>query len=102
MAPKKSGGKKKVVSNRGFSTVSVPRKKDVEEEQVVVEAPAVEEVAQELAPQAQGVEDEWDPEASERHEFQALADKIRLGSDKEVARVSKVSRVVINEGMDDR
>lgn len=102
MAPKKSGGKKKVVSNRGFSTVSIPRKKDVEEEQVVEDVAKEDEVVQQPALQVQALEDEWDPEASERHEFQALADKIRLGSDKEVARVSKVSRVTQGTVLDVR
>lgn len=93
MAPKKGGGggqkkKKAVVSNRGFATVSVPRKKEVVEE-VEEEVKRVEEVVVERE-EVQGREDEWDPEAAEREELQSVAERIRPGSDKEAARVGKV------------
>lgn len=95
MAPKKGGGgggqkkKKAVVSNRGFATVSVPSKKEVVEEVVgevvreEVEEVGVEEVRREVV-------EEWDPEAAEREELQAVAERVRPGSDKEVARMVKV------------
>lgn len=111
MPPKKSQPKKKKpVSNRGFATVSVPRKKDAEEPEVapVEEEPAASGDAklgdQQLGERERatggaddaGPKDEWDtdPEAMERHELQGLADKIRPGVDKEVARVTKVSRAL--------
>lgn len=113
MAPKKSGGggggqkkKKAVVSNRGFATVSVPKK--------VIVVPEDESTHDELAETGMGEngtavevdgvnrnkegvngggggKDEWDVEGMEKHELKMLAEKIRPGADKEVARVNKVS-----------
>ncbi|KAI5477732.1 hypothetical protein MNV49_005921, partial [Pseudohyphozyma bogoriensis] len=100
MPPKKSGGgggkKKKVVSNRGFSTVSVPKKKDPVEEEVVVPAEVKVEDAVAGVEGGEGneggkkEEDEWDPEAMEKHELGVVAEKIRTTSDKEVSRMLKV------------
>ena len=102
--------KKKVVYNRGVSTVSVPAKKREEE--------PIEEVATENATTASGdttvpaaasngsaaattsagqdavkVIEEWTPELAEKHQLQLLMDKIRAPSEKEVSRVSKVRRL---------
>jgi ATP-dependent RNA helicase DHX29 len=107
MPPKKTGGKKKkVVSNRGFATVSVPRKKDPEEDVAETEEASaaggtevngevvngVEKAREEgEANGAENKDEEWDPEAMEKHELQLLAEKIRPGCDKEISRVSKAS-----------
>lgn len=114
---KKSGAKKKVVSNRGFATVSIPRKKDPEEEAAelaAAEAAAAAQAGADSSEVANGADhaeggtdggaanagaavggptaavDEWDEETTEKHELQNLADRIRLGCDKEVSRVVKV------------
>lgn len=106
MAPKKK--KSKVVSNRGFATVSVPRKVDPVEEAAAVAAAEVEAAAAaapktSVAAAAKGdaltegakkdggasKEDEWDGDMMERHELQNLSEKIRTGCDKEVSRITK-------------
>lgn len=106
MAPKKSGGggggqkKKKVISNRGFATTSVPRKATLEElelkeaEEKIVEVVEGEENGKELVKegvnQVSKESEEWDSEVVEKHELQALADKIRPTCDKEATRMGKV------------
>lgn len=109
MAPKKKAAKKKVVSNRGFATVSVPRRVDPVEEAAAVAAAEAEAAAIEAAKVSaeaaangdaategakengeESKEDEWDGDMMERHELQNLTEKIRTGCDKEVSRISKV------------
>lgn len=113
MPPKKKS--KKVVSNRGFATTSVPRKK-TEEEEAAAAAAAAELAFQETSdpsptsaaaasspPEGSGVngsttaeattpgkDGEWDAEASERSELQALAEKVRPAAEKEISRAVKV------------
>lgn len=112
MPPKK--GKKKPVSNRGFATVSVPKKKTEEDEAAesaalaAVEAATVPAVESADAVTGQGIdsanagdgpsadaapgkEGEWDAEASERSDLQALAEKIKPAVEREVSRTMKVS-----------
>ncbi|SCZ98775.1 BZ3500_MvSof-1268-A1-R1_Chr7-1g09268 [Microbotryum saponariae] len=118
MPPKKSGGagnkkKAKPISNRGFATVSIPKKKEPELEETsegsAPENGAVQTNAVASTSQLNGVgtatetatvpdgaaaateEAEWDAEEMEKLEWSRLADKIRSTVDKEVARVLKVS-----------
>ncbi|BGP39119.1 hypothetical protein JCM10449v2_003057 [Rhodotorula kratochvilovae] len=116
MPPKKSAAKKKKAAGaaRGFATVSVPKRKDPEEDAAAIDeaakpadgdASAAEGANGEAgaavageggAPgaEANGVsqaKDDWDdPEAVERKELQELAERIRTSSDKEVSRVVKI------------
>lgn len=99
--------KKKVVYNRGVSTVSVPAKK--REEDAVIEIPtenATTTPADATLPPAatNGTAttattaaadlvmpvEEWTPEMAEKHQLQLLMDKIRTPCDKEISRVAKV------------
>ena len=99
--------KKKVVYNRGVSTVSVPAKKREEEpiEEIATENATTTSADATLAPAASNgsaastatasqdaatVVEEWTPELAEKHQLQLLMDKIRAPSEKEVSRVSKV------------
>lgn len=122
MPPKKSQPKKKKAAGpqRGFATTSVPKKV------IETEAAAPEEaVAQEVTTgdvgvngggvegggegkglngvvggeQAEAVRDGegWDEAGIEEHQLQALADKIRPGSDKEIARIAKVRNDCIGD-----
>lgn len=90
MPPKRKG--KKVVSNRGFSTTSIPAKRkeeDVVEVPVDELPPAEQPVAVQAGAPVSIEDEEWSPEAMELHELQTLGDKIRLSGDKEVSRISK-------------
>ncbi|KDE09069.1 hypothetical protein MVLG_00787 [Microbotryum lychnidis-dioicae p1A1 Lamole] len=118
MPAKKSGGagnkkKAKPISNRGFATVSIPKKKEPEPEEsserTTLENGAVQTEAVASTSQLNAVgtttetaatvpdgtaatteEAEWDAEEIEKLEWSRLADKIRSTVDKEVARVLKV------------
>lgn len=114
----KGGGqkKKKVTSNRGFSTVSVAsvgKKKDIEEQEEIREAEKLEQEAIEAASKKeleesnnlnsnnQGLDhsrdpNEWDNEAMEKHSLQLLVEKVRTGIDKEVSRMGKVSTLILS------
>ncbi|SGY79422.1 BQ5605_C008g05127 [Microbotryum silenes-dioicae] len=123
MPAKKSGGagnkkKAKPISNRGFATVSIPKKKEPEPEEsserTTLENGAVQTEAVASTSQLNAVgtttetaatvpdgtaatteEAEWDAEEIEKLEWSRLADKIRSTVDKEVARVLKVSFSVV-------
>lgn len=102
MPPKKSNGggnkkKKALGANRGFSTTSVPRKEIVVEPEVSFEST-------ELGAELEGaavtagvmgvanpVAEEWSPESAAQEELVKLMDKIRPSSEKEIARMLKVS-----------
>lgn len=90
--------KKKVSSNRGFATTSVPSKKKEIEEEELKEDEKVVDIVEEAANQNGGLgngeanqgsetKDEWDSEAMA---LQLLVEKIRPGIDKEVSRMGKV------------
>ncbi len=118
MPPKKSQPKKKKAAGpqRGFATTSTP-KKVVEAEVTAAEEPTVVGVAEgdaavngAAAEAINGAEgsngagggvkagavvgdgEGWDEVGNEKHQLQVLADKIRPGSDKEIARLTKVSQ----------
>ncbi|GAA5902381.1 hypothetical protein JCM6882_000515 [Rhodosporidiobolus microsporus] len=112
--------KKNLGAARGFATTSVPRKKEPEEDAAAAAGEAGGDGAKAngdgeaggaaaggAGAEADGAEgkmaangtagengqkkeDEWDPEAVEQGELQALAERIRPGCDKEVSRVVKV------------
>ncbi|KAM0788761.1 hypothetical protein ACM66B_002852 [Microbotryomycetes sp. NB124-2] len=116
---KKSGAKKKVISNRGFATVSVPRKKADSDDEATPSAsgtatPAEGAVGDDTGTGARAAttatainadnatetlinggatratRDEWDQEAVESQELQELADRVKPLIDKEVSRLMKV------------
>lgn len=79
--------KKKVVNNRGFSTVSVAKKEVIEvvgEVVEIVEEKVEDEVVMEMSA-------EMSASVKERDELQSLMDKVRSSCDKEVSRITKVS-----------